>query len=239
MYISNIDKEDNVYMGNEYKKIISDKKIEAGRLMSNKQVSDCNIAIHTASAAAAAGGAIPLPGVDAVPISAAQLAMVFALGKIFNQKVTESAAKGLIGAAASTFVGRNLVKLIPIVGWGVSAVVAAGVTEAIGWSIAVDFAKSYKKDAENLNAEIRRTIEKTEEEIRAEELRQAREVYDKAFAEESREINLKAYGDGMEDDSVVNDAENNEYTEDIRAEEDLDDESISQDFAKAFGEEDE
>ena len=43
----------------------------------------------------------------------------------------------------------------------------------------------------------------------------------------------------MEDDSVVNDAENNEYTEDIRAEEDLDDESISQDFAKAFGEEDE
>ena len=56
MYISNIDKEDNVYMGNEYKKIISDKKIEAGRLMSNKQVSDCNIAIHTASAAAAAAG---------------------------------------------------------------------------------------------------------------------------------------------------------------------------------------
>lgn len=133
-------------MGSEYKKVISDKKNEAGKLMTSKQLSECNVAIHTASVAAAASGAIPLPGVDAVPISAAQITMVLALGKIFDQKLTESAAKGIIGAAASTFVGRNIVKLIPIAGWVVSAAVAAGVTEAIGWSIAVDFAKTQNKE---------------------------------------------------------------------------------------------
>ena len=90
----------------------------------------------------------PIPVADAVPISAAQVTMVIALAKIFDQKVSESAAKGLIGAAASTFVGRNLVKLIPIAGWIASAAVAAGVTEAIGWTIAVDFAKSSRTEWE-------------------------------------------------------------------------------------------
>lgn len=136
-------------MENEYKKVIIDKKIEAGKLMTKKQMDECNIAIHTASVAAAASGIIPLPGVDAVPISAAQITMVLALGKVFNQKITDSAAKGIIGAAASTFIGRNLIKIIPVAGWVVSAAVAAGVTEAIGWSIAADFAKMYKKEVED------------------------------------------------------------------------------------------
>ena len=104
----------------------------------------CNLAIHSASAASAAAGAVPIPVADAIPITAAQVTMVLALGKVFDAKISESAAKGLIGAAASTFVGRSLIKLIPIVGWGVSAVVAAGVTEAIGWTSAVDLAKDAK-----------------------------------------------------------------------------------------------
>jgi uncharacterized protein (DUF697 family) len=41
-----------------------------------------------------------------------------------------------------------LVKLIPVVGWGVSAAVAAGVTEAIGWTVAVDMAKNFRKEWE-------------------------------------------------------------------------------------------
>ena len=40
----------------------------------------------------------------------------------------------------------NLIKLVPIGGWIVSAAVAAGVTEAIGWTVAVDFAKIARKE---------------------------------------------------------------------------------------------
>ena len=104
-------------------------RLEAGKLMTEEQIAKCNGVIHTAALAAGGAGFIPIPVADAVPISAAQVAMVVGLGKIFGQAITDSAAKGLIGAAASTLVGRSLVKLIPIVGWAASAAVAAGVTE--------------------------------------------------------------------------------------------------------------
>lgn len=139
-------------MGKDYKKAIKDKRLEAGNLMTKKQIAQCNAAIHTASVAAGASGGIPIPVADAIPITAAQVTMVIALGKIFDQEITSSAAKAAIAAAASTFVGRNLVKLIPIAGWVVSAAVAAGVTEAIGWTIAVDMAKNYRKEWERKKA---------------------------------------------------------------------------------------
>ena len=129
-------------MKNDYKQLAASKKKEAHRCMTAQQYKQCQIAIHTASAASAAAGAIPVPIADAVPITAAQVAMAFRLGAIFHMQVTKTAAEGLVSAAASTLMGRTLVKLIPLVGWGVSAVVAAGVTEAIGWMIAVNFAKS-------------------------------------------------------------------------------------------------
>ena len=53
-----------------------------------------------------------------------------------------------MGAAASTFVGRELFKFIPVVGWITSAGIAAGVTEAVGWTVAVDFAKTYRTEYE-------------------------------------------------------------------------------------------
>lgn len=130
----------------DYKKIISDKKLEAGNLMTSEQLKKCNVAIHAAAVASGAAGGIPIPVADAIPISVAQVTMVIALGKIFDQTLTEGAAKGLIGAAASTLVGRSLVKFIPIVGWGISAAVAAGVTEAIGWICATDFAKQARAE---------------------------------------------------------------------------------------------
>ena len=139
-------------MAKNYKKAIKDKRLEAGKLMTKKQIAQCNAAIHTASVASAAAGAIPIPVADAIPISAAQVTMVIALGKVFDQKISSSAAKGAIGALASTFVGRNLVKMIPIIGWGISAAVAAGVTEAIGWTIAVDLAQNHRKEWERKKA---------------------------------------------------------------------------------------
>lgn len=133
-------------MSNDYKNVVKNKRLEAGKLMSEDQIVKCNLAIHGAAVLSGAAGAVPIPVADAVPITAAQVTMVLGLGKIFGQEITESAAKGLIGAAASTFVGRNLVKLIPVAGWVVSAAVAAGVTEAIGWTIAVDFAGNARRE---------------------------------------------------------------------------------------------
>ena len=132
----------------DYKKVIKDKRLEAGKLMAEDQIVKCNVVIHTAAVAAGASGAIPIPVADAIPMSAAQVTMVVALGKIFDQNITDTAAKSMLGAAAATFVGRELFKFIPVVGWITSAGIAAGVTEAVGWTLAVDFAKTYRTEYE-------------------------------------------------------------------------------------------
>ena len=67
--------------------------------------------------------------------------MALTLGELFDQKLSETAAKALISSVESTCVGKKGIKLIPIAGWMASAAVAVGLTEAIGWSLAVDFAK--------------------------------------------------------------------------------------------------
>ncbi len=128
-------------MSANYKSTAKQKRKEAKKMMTKDQLKKCHAIIHTASVASGAAGAIPIPVADALPISGIQITMVLSLGKVFEHKIGESTAKGLIASAASTFVGRNLVKLIPVVGWGISAAVAAGVTETIGWCLAVDFAK--------------------------------------------------------------------------------------------------
>ena len=131
--------------------------------MTIDQITKCNAIIHSASLGAGLASAVTLPVVDAVPISGAQVTMAITLGKVFDQELTESTAKGIVGAAASTLIGRSVVKLIPIAGQLISAVVASGITEALGWTIAVDFAKSYRlkykylktaKDAADARAEI-------------------------------------------------------------------------------------
>lgn len=136
-------------MAKDYKEAAKQKQAEAKKIMTPVQWKKCGQVIHTATAASAAGGFIPFPVMDAVPISAAQIAMVLGLGKIFDSPITESVARGIISTAAGTFIGRNLVKMIPFLGWGVSAVVAAGVTEAIGWAVAVDLAKGRRNWADS------------------------------------------------------------------------------------------
>ncbi len=128
-------------MSKNYKNTTKQKRKEAKKLMTKNQLAKCHAIIHTAAIACGTAGAIPIPVADAIPISGFQVTMVLSLGKVFNQTIGESSAKGLITSAASTHIGRNLVKMIPVAGWFVSAGVAAGVTEAIGWCIAVDFAK--------------------------------------------------------------------------------------------------
>lgn len=119
----------------------------------------CHAAIHTATAASAAAGAIPIPMSDAIPITAAQIAMVIALGKAFDVTLSEAAAKSLMGVGLTQQVGRTvasgLLKMVPgvgtVVGGVIGASTAAALTEALGWVIADDFYRmSQGKDPENI-----------------------------------------------------------------------------------------
>ncbi|MCI9530449.1 MAG: GTP-binding protein [Lachnospiraceae bacterium] len=119
----------------------------------------CQVAIHSATAAAAAAGAIPIPMSDAIPITAAQIGMVVALGRAFDITLSESAAKSIIGVGITQQAGRaiasNILKAIPgvgtIAGGFVGASTAAALTEALGWVIADDFYRISKgEDPENI-----------------------------------------------------------------------------------------
>ncbi|MDE7432563.1 MAG: DUF697 domain-containing protein [Lachnospiraceae bacterium] len=107
----------------------------------------CHIAIHSATTAAAAAGAIPIPMSDAIPITASQIGMIIALGKAFGITLTQAAAKSIAGVALTQQAGRavvaNLLKAIPgagsILGGVIGAATAAALTEALGWIVADDF----------------------------------------------------------------------------------------------------
>lgn len=107
----------------------------------------CHAAIHSATVAAGAAGAIPIPMSDAVPITAAQITMVIALGKIFGMSLSRAAAKSITGVAVTQQAGRtiftNILKAIPganaTIGSVVGASTAATMTEALGWLVADDF----------------------------------------------------------------------------------------------------
>lgn len=119
----------------------------------------CHIAIHTATTAAAAAGAIPIPMSDAVPITAAQITMIIALGKAFGVTLTDAAAKSIAGVTLTQQAGRalftNILKCIPgagpIAGGVIGATTAVALTEALGWLVADDFYRiSQGKDPENI-----------------------------------------------------------------------------------------
>lgn len=127
--------------------------------MSKELKKKCHVAIHSATTASAAAGAIPLPMADAIPITAAQIGMIIALGKAFDVTLTEAAAKSLISVSltqqAGRFVAANAIKMIPgagsIVGGIISASTAAALTETLGWSIADDFYRmSHGEEPENI-----------------------------------------------------------------------------------------
>lgn len=135
--------------------IISKSKVKMPKELEKK----CHAAIHSATVAAGAAGAIPIPMSDAVPITAAQIGMIVALGKAFDVSISQSAAKTIIGTTLAQQVGRtvssSILKSIPgfgtIVGGIVGATTAVAVTETLGWIIADDFYRmSRGEEPENI-----------------------------------------------------------------------------------------
>lgn len=115
--------------------------------MDEIQKKKCHKIIHAASLSAAAvcGGMASLPIPDSTALVPIQTAMVIALGKVFDKKLDEGAAKAIatqyITAQIGQTVSRFLIGKIPVAGNVINASTAASLTEAYGWTIANEFAK--------------------------------------------------------------------------------------------------
>jgi len=103
----------------------------------------CNSIIHAASAATGAMGVVPIGPADTLMITPTQIAMIISLGAVFNIKVSENLAKSILGGLALSVAGRavaaTLLSFIPVVGWAIKGLTAAGLTEAIGWTAVAHF----------------------------------------------------------------------------------------------------
>lgn len=114
--------------------------------MTDEQESKCHAIIHTHAVAAAAGNAIPVPGLGVATDIVTMTTMAMALSSVFGGSIPENVAKGLaISAIKKTILKQPLKvlakeasKLIPGIGQIVPSVVGAGMLEAAGWLIAKD-----------------------------------------------------------------------------------------------------
>jgi uncharacterized protein (DUF697 family) len=106
-----------------------------------------HVIIHSAATAAAGVGAglAQLPGSDAPVLVTIQSAMVTGIALHYGVTLTKTAAADLVLTFAATMVGRGISQIligwIPVIGNGINASTAAGITEAIGWA-----ADTYFKD---------------------------------------------------------------------------------------------
>ena len=75
--------------------------------------------------------------------------MILGLAQVFGISITEAAAKQTATAFVVGNLGKmiasSLSKVIPVIGNVACATVAAGLTEALGWETAKDFAKQAKQ----------------------------------------------------------------------------------------------
>lgn len=112
--------------------------------------------IQKRAMAAAAVGATPIPGSDAVPILAIQMEMAYQLASLYGVQTMGSAATSLLEAqllsALGKLVASELTKLIPGVGSLINAGVAGGLTYGLGFGLQKlfyqaqsDFLKTGKK----------------------------------------------------------------------------------------------
>ena len=81
-------------------------------------------------------GALPIPGADMPVMTANQARMVLNIAATYGEELSMDRARELIGVLAAGFgfraIGRQIVKLIPVGGWAVAAVIGYAGTLAMG-----------------------------------------------------------------------------------------------------------
>lgn len=132
----------------------------------------CYAIIHgTAVTTGAIGaGLAQIPLADSIPITAAQVAMIVAIAKVYDVDLAEGTAKGLLGGFSASVVGRNvagvLVGWMPIIGNALKASTAAALTEAIGWAAVNHFENLEEEERANFENGSRAGEAKTEEKFK-------------------------------------------------------------------------
>lgn len=125
--------------------------------MPEDQKQKCHTIIHGAAVAAggAGSGLAQVPMADSAIITPIQIGMIIALGKVFDQKITKSAANAILSGMVASFAGRTasqlLVGWLPFVGNAINATTAASLTELVGWNAAEQF---YKNQLNSINSEV-------------------------------------------------------------------------------------
>ncbi len=128
---------------------LSEKKKKASKIISG------------AVTAAAATGAIPIPGSDAPILTAGQVAMAAAVINCYGLNMAKGVITSLIGDVLISNLGKfaagSILKLIPGIGTGIGAVinggVAAAITGALGFAVSKICYGSCKRIAEGENVD--------------------------------------------------------------------------------------
>ncbi len=123
--------------------------------MTNEQESKCHKIIHAHAIAAAAGNAVPVPGLGIATDMVTMTTMCTSLCAVFGGSMPEEAAKAMaIAAIKNTMlkqpiktITKELSKLIPGLGQIVAPTISVALLEAAGWTLAKELERKYRNHA--------------------------------------------------------------------------------------------
>lgn len=161
--------------------------------LTDSQKTKCNAIIHTASVAAGGVGTglAQIPLSDNAIITPIQITMIVSLAAVFDIRLTEGAAKGILAGFATSFIGRGISQIlfgwIPGLGNAINTATAAGITEAVGWMAVAHFFSLQQNDKAKYKIDgMKEGYTQASEEYEAKLRKQAKEFINqqKSFAKE-------------------------------------------------------
>ena len=129
--------------------------------MTEDQKKKCHAIIHGHAVAAAAGNAVPIPGLGVAADMVTMATMTMSLCTVFGGNISQEAAKTLsIAAMKNTMLRqpiktltRELSKLVPGLGQVVAPSIAVVMIEAAGWVLANELEEKFKPKSLPKNSE--------------------------------------------------------------------------------------
>lgn len=123
--------------------------------MTEDQEKKCKTIIHTHAAAAAAGNAMPVPGLGIAADMITMTSMTMSLCAVFGGNLQEETAKAMaIAAMKNTMLKqpiktatKELSKFIPFLGQMVAPSISVVMLEAAGWSLAKELESKFPNPA--------------------------------------------------------------------------------------------
>lgn len=120
--------------------------------MTPEQKNQCGKIIHSSAVLAGAGNLVPIPGLGFAADTAALTTMAVRLAGVFGSSLTRSAGKAMALAALKRamlqqpikMVGKEVSKLVPVLGQLVAPTISVAILETTGWALATELAGEAK-----------------------------------------------------------------------------------------------